>query len=81
MRKIKLREVSVFISQTGEGWSQNGQGDMTGRDTHELVVTVLGRRVLGDLFHPCDPNSLRERQTGDATEQGAAWRQDPHSEL
>lgn len=81
MRKIKLREVSMFVSQTGEGWSQNCQGDMTGQDTHELVVTVLGRRVLGDLFHPCDPTSLRERQTGDATEQGAAWRQDPHSEL
>lgn len=52
MRKIKLRQVSMFVSQTSEGWSQNSQGDMTGQDTHELVVTVLGRRVLGDLFHP-----------------------------
>lgn len=77
MRKIKLREVLMFVSQTGERCSQNGQGDMTGRDTHELVVTALGRRVLGDLFHPCDPTSLRERQTGDATEQGGSLEAGP----
>lgn len=38
MEKLKLREVSMLVSQTGEGWSQNWQGDMTGHEnTHELV--------------------------------------------
>lgn len=46
-----------------------------------FVTECWTKRALGDCFHPCDHTSQRERQPGDAIEQGAAWRWDPGSEL
>lgn len=69
----------MFVSQTGEGWSSEpARGDMTGQDTHEFSCHSVGQEgAFGDLFSPCDPTSLWERQTGDATEQGGSLEAGP----